>query len=66
MKKMIFASVVGLALVGFTGCMSGMMGGKCAGSSKCEASGKCASSGKCSGSTSSAKKCASSGKCGTN
>ena len=49
MKKIIFASVVGLALLGFTGCMSGIMGGKCMGSDKCESSDKCASSGKCSG-----------------
>ena len=49
MKKLVFTAIVGLSLVGFTGCMSGMMGGKCMGGDKCESSGKCASSGKCDG-----------------
>jgi len=57
MKKVVFTALVGLSLIGFTGCMSGIMGGKCMGSSKCESSGKCGDS------TDEEKKCASSGKC---
>ena len=64
MKKLVFTTLVGLSLVGFTGCMSGIMSGKCMGSSKCESGDKCSSSGKCDGSDAAEeKKCASSGKC---
>jgi hypothetical protein len=54
MKSLIFSTLVGLALVSFTGCTTS----DDAGVSKCQ-SGKC-ESGKCKG----AKKCASSKKCG--
>ena len=66
MKKLIFSSLVGLALVAFTGCTTGndaKAGAKCS-TSKCSTikKNKCSSS-KCSSSKVS-KKCASSGKCG--
>jgi len=69
MKKLIFSSLVGLALVAFTGCTTGSdtepaskcQSGKCSGdkakSKKCQSSGKCA--------TNKAQKCQSDGKCGT-
>lgn len=74
MKKLIFSSLVGLALIAFTGCTTGndaAAGAKCSASGKCAgdkkvaqkcAAGKCAA-GKCKGAPK-AKKCASSGKCG--
>jgi hypothetical protein len=52
MKKLIFTALVGLAMVGFTGCTTG---GDADAGAKCSASGKCASS--------KTKKCAASGKC---
>ncbi|HIP28646.1 MAG TPA: hypothetical protein EYG82_05660 [Sulfurovum sp.] len=70
MKKLIFTALVGLAMVGFTGCTTG---GDAKANSKCSASGKCAeskakkcaASGKCAADKAkvAAKKCASSGKC---
>ena len=50
MKKLIFSSLVGLALVAFTGCTTGndASAGKCDGAKKCQASGKCDVSKKCS------------------
>jgi len=74
MKKLIFSSLVGLALVAFTGCTDGSdataskcQSGKCQTAQKCEA-GKC-QAGKCKGAPAvakcdGAKKCAASGKCG--
>ncbi len=54
MKKLIFSSLVGLALVAFTGCtdssdaeVAKCQSGKCDGAKKCDAAKKCASSGKC-------------------
>ncbi len=44
MKKLIFSSLVGLALVAFTGCTNGSD----VGASKCQ-SGKCDGAAKCSG-----------------
>ena len=68
MKKLIFSSLVGLALVAFTGCTNGSD----AGVSKCQ-TGKC-QAGKCKGAPATAKcagdkvkgaaKCSASGKCG--
>jgi len=65
MKKLIFSSLVGLALVAFTGCTTGndasaskCQSGKCDGAKKCQASGKCGDAKKA------AKKCDSAGKCG--
>ena len=59
MKKLIFASILGLALVAFTGCTT---------SDNANVGAKCASSGKCDSAKKVAKKCASSkcssGKCG--
>jgi hypothetical protein len=54
MKSLIFSSLLGLALVAFTGCTNGSD----AGASKCQ-------SGKCSGDkkSSDAKKCQANGKC---
>ena len=71
MKKLIFSSLVGLALVAFTGCTTGSdadTGSKCSASSKCagnKAAKKCASSTKCAADKMKevAKKCAA-GKCG--
>ena len=40
MKKLIFTALVGLAMVGFTGCTTG---GDATASAKCAACGKCAS-----------------------
>jgi len=61
MKKLIFSSLVGLALVAFTGCTNNndaevtkCQSGKCDGAKKCDAAKKCDS----------AKKCDASGKCG--
>ena len=66
MKKLIFSSLVGLALVAFTGCTTGndasaskCQAGKCDGAKKCEASGKCAGD-----KAKEATKCSASGKCG--
>lgn len=69
MKKLIFTALVGLAMVGFTGCTTGgdaEAGAKCSASGKCASSKKCASSGKCAGDKVKkevAKKCSASGKC---
>ena len=69
MKKLIFSSLVGLALVAFTGCTSSS---DAEAGAKCSASGKCASSTKCSADKvkdTVAKKCAAgkcaAGKCGS-
>ena len=73
MKKLIFSSLVGLALVAFTGCTNGSD----ASASKCQAgkcqAGKC-QAGKCKGAPATTKcagdkakdaaKCSASGKCG--
>jgi len=75
MKKLIFASILGLALIAFTGCTTSDdadMGAKCSANGKCasakKVAKKCAASGKCDGAKKVAKKCAagkcSSGKCG--
>ena len=57
MKNLVFTALVGLAMVGFTGCTNGndaaaskCHAGKCDGSKKCDAnkaSTKCQASGKC-------------------
>ena len=63
MKKLIFTALVGLAMVGVTGCTTG---GDAEAGTKCATSGKCASSKKCAGDKvekAVAKKCAASGKC---
>ena len=52
MKKLIFSSLVGLALVAFTGCTDGYdasSGAKCSGTSKCDTAKKCDSASKCDG-----------------
>ncbi|NOR56563.1 MAG: hypothetical protein GQ531_10175 [Sulfurovum sp.] len=61
MKNLIFSSLVGLALVAFTGCANG----NDAEAAKCQ-SGKCEGAKKCAGDKKSdaAKKCDASGKCG--
>ena len=61
MKNLIFSSLVGLALVAFTGCTNGSD----AETAKCQ-SGKCDGAKKCAGDKKSdtAKKCDSSAKCG--
>ena len=58
MKKLIFSSLVGLALVAFTGCTNGS---DAATDAKCSASSKCDGAAKCDASKT-AKKCAA-GKC---
>jgi hypothetical protein len=55
MKKLIFSSLVGLALVAFTGCTS---------SSDAEAGAKCSTSGKCAGNKKDTKMKCAAGKCG--
>ena len=70
MKKLIFASILGLALVAFTGCTTGndanagmkCQAGKCQ-TGKSKDAKKCAASGKCGSAKKVAKKCAA-GKCG--
>lgn len=73
MKKLIFSSLLGFALIAFTGCTSSTdaeAGAKCSASGKCASSKtadkKCAASGKCGGDKAKevAKKCAANGKCG--
>ena len=67
MKKLIFTTLVGLAMVGVTGCTTGndaeaaskCQSGKCNG----EKTTKCQSTSKCS--TNKAQKCQSDGKCGS-
>ena len=66
MKKLIFSSLVGLALVAFTGCTNGSdtevskcQSGKCDGAKKCQASGKCGGD-----KAKEATKCSASEKCG--
>ena len=62
MKKLIFSSLIGLALVAFTGCTNGSD----ADASKCQA-GKCDSAKKCDGAVKeTAQKCQASVKCGGN
>jgi len=64
MKKLLFSSIVGLALIAFTGCTHGSdadAGAKCQ-SGKCQSDK--AKSSKCAGDKKSTAKCASSGKCG--
>ena len=59
MKKLIFSSLLGLALVAFTGCTSGNdadAGAKCSGSSKCDGAKKCDGAAKCDADKT-AKKC---------
>jgi len=65
MKNLVFTALVGLAMVGFTGCTNSSDAevAKCQGAKKCDGSKKCKASGKC-GDSKKAKKCASSGKCG--
>lgn len=66
MKNLIFTALVGLAMVGFTGCTNGSdaAASKCQ-SGKCDGAKKCQASGKCSGDKAKeAKKCQASGKCG--
>ena len=64
MKNLIFTALVGLAMVGFTGCTNGTDAKvtKCQ-ANKCDSSKKCKASGKC-GDAKKSKKCAASGKCG--
>ena len=59
MKKLIFTALMGLAMVGFTGCTTSS---DAEAGTKCSASGKCAKDGKCK-SKKIAKKCTASGKC---
>ena len=60
MKKLIFSSLMGLALLAFTGCTNGSD----AGTSKCQ-SGKCDGAKKCDAAAKEATtKCQASGKCG--
>jgi len=61
MKKLIFSSLVALALVAFTGCTNGSdaetakcQSGKCDGAKKCDSAKK----------SDDAQKCSASGKCG--
>ncbi len=70
MKKLIFASILGLALIAFTGCTTSEnanMNTKCSASGKCanakKVTKKCAASGKCDSAKKVAKKC-DTGKCG--
>ncbi len=70
MKKLIFSSLVGLALVAFTGCTTGndtsaakCQSSKCDGAKKCQASGKCGDAKKVAKKCNTTKKC-SAGKCG--
>ena len=64
MKKLIFSSLVGLALVAFTGCTHGSdaEASKCQ-SGKCNSTKKCDGAKKCDGNKASTK-CQASGKCG--
>lgn len=63
MKKLIFSSLIGLALVAFTGCTKNSDAET---TEKCSASGKCDGATKCSGDKAKkvVAKCDSSGKCG--
>lgn len=67
MKKLIFSSLMGLALITFTGCTNGSdaSASKCQ-AGKCDGTKKCASAAKCSADKAkeTAKKCQASGKCG--
>ena len=70
MKNLVFTALMGLAMVGFTGCTNSSdaevakcQSGKCQSAKKCDGSKKCEASGKC-GDAKKAKKCAASGKCG--
>ena len=64
MKKLIFSSLVGLALVAFTGCTTGNDAGasKCQ-AGECDGAKKCDAAAKCDANKASAK-CQASGKCG--
>lgn len=68
MKNLIFSSLVGLALVTFTGCTNGSDAGasKCDSAKKCQTSGKCGDAKKAVTKCDGAKKCSSSpvAKCG--
>lgn len=67
MKKLIFSSLVGLALVAFTGCSHGndaevskCQSGKCDGAKKCDGASKCDGNKvatKCDGASSAVEKC---------
>ncbi len=59
MKNIIFSSIVGFALIAFTGCTTG----NDVKTAKCQ-SGKCQASGKCANAKKMTKKCASGAKCG--
>jgi len=65
MKNLIFSTLVGLALVSFTGCTTGndAAASKCQ-SGKCDGVKKCQTSGKCGDAKKVTKKCNASGKCG--
>ena len=70
MKKLIFASILGLGLIAFTGCTTGnnadtgmkCQAGKCQ-TGKCKGAKKCTAGSKCGDAKKVAKKCQS-GKCG--
>jgi len=68
MKKILFGSLVGFALIALSGCTSGSeaeVASKCQ-AGKCDSAKKCATSGKCAGDMAkkAGKKCKASGKCG--
>jgi len=70
MKKILFSSLVGFALIALSGCTSGSdaevtNASKCK-AGKCDSAKKCQASGKCGGDMAKkvAKKCKASGKCG--
>ena len=68
MKKLLFSSLVGFALIALAGCTTGndaetaakCQAGKCDGAKKCQASGKCGGDKE----KAVSKKCSSDGKCG--
>ncbi len=66
MKKLIFSSLLGFALVAFTGCTTGNDASvsKCNGAKKCQSNSKCGDAKQAAKKCDSTKKCASSGKCG--
>ncbi|PHS30115.1 MAG: hypothetical protein COA92_10115 [Sulfurovum sp.] len=69
MKKLLFSSLVGFALIALTGCTTGndaAASTKCSADGKCSTAKKCQANAKCAGDKAKkvAKKCSADGKCG--
>ncbi len=70
MKKLLFSSIVGVALIMLTGCTTGndvQSSTKCSADGKGSTAKKCQANGKCAGDKAKnvAKKCSADGKCGS-